>query len=351
MSASSSHATPPAPGAPSPSASLTPPASLTPSASLTPPASLAPRASRSSGLYDTSHMIELAGVRTHVQVWEPAGAARSTVVGLHHFYGSAQTFHRLGPLLADAEIRLVAFDRVGFGLTDRPHHDGRWTGPDAPYTRAFAIRQLAELLDVIGAPHAIVTGTSMGGTTALEFALAHPDRVQHVVPCSAPLTADASLSPWLRRALRTPLLGSAGPALVRRVAGRIDHRRVAKSFHDTSMVTAVDVDAHARFREAAGWDRALWWKVLADHRPRLLDRLPELRGRTPVTAIGATHDRLVRPGVAQVVARETGGRYLEVASGHLVHVEGAYPLARALADIVDRAEGRDVDRAKGRVDT
>jgi pimeloyl-ACP methyl ester carboxylesterase len=290
------------------------------------------------GPYDTSRMIELAGVRTHVQVWEAAGVVRATVVGLHHFYGSAQTFHRLGPLLADAGVRLVAFDRVGFGLTDRPHHGGRWTGPDAAYTRAFAVAQLAELLDAVGAPRAIVTGTSMGGTTALEFALAHPDRVAHVVPCSAPLTADASLSPWLRGALRTPLLASVGPALVRRAAGRIDHRRVGKSFHDASMVTDVDVDAHARFREAADWDRALWWKVLADHRPRLLDRLSELRGSTPVTAVGATHDRLVRAGVAQVIARETGGRYLEVASGHLVHVEGAQPLARALVDIVDRGD-------------
>lgn len=313
MSATSSHATPSVSGVPSPT-------------------------SHAGALpYDTSHMIDVAGVRTHVQVWEPAGPTRSTVVGLHHFYGSAQTFHRLGPLLADAGVRLVAFDRVGFGLTDRPHHGGRWTGPDAPYTRAFAVAQLAELLDALGAPRAIVTGTSMGGTTALEFALAHPDRVQHVVPCSAPLTADASLSPWLRRALRTPVLAWVGPALVRLAAGRIDHRRVGKSFHDPSIVTDVDVEAHARFREAPDWARALWWKVLADRRPRLLERLPQLAGRVAVTAIGATHDRLVRPAVAQVVARETGGRYLEVASGHLVHIEGAHPLARALVDIADRA--------------
>jgi len=312
----------------------------------TPPAVPAPQAGSPAGLYDTSHMIELVGVRTHVQVWEPAGATHATVVGLHHFYGSAQTFHRLGALLADAGVRLVAFDRVGFGLTDRPHHGGRWTGPDSPYTRAFAVRQVAELLDVVGAPRAIVTGTSMGGTTALEFALAHPDRVDHVVPCSAPLTADASPSPWLRRALRTPLLASVGPAVVRRAASRVDHRRVAKSFHDTAAVTDADVDAHARFREADNWDLGLWWKVLADHRPNLLDRLPDLRDRTPVTAVGATHDRLVRPGVAQVVARETGGRYLEVRSGHLVHVEAAQPLARALVDVAGRTRD-DVDRGDG----
>mgnify|MGYP006175388215 CR=1 FL=1 len=71
----------------------------------------------------------------------------ATVVGLHHFYGSGQTFHRLGPLLADRGLRLVAFDRVGFGLTDRPAPGRRLTGPDSPYTRGFAVRQVVALLD------------------------------------------------------------------------------------------------------------------------------------------------------------------------------------------------------------
>lgn len=285
--------------------------------------------------YDNSALVELSGVATHVQTWSPRGEPRATVVGLHHFYGSAQTFHRLGPLLAASGVRLVAFDRVGFGLTDRPAPDGRWTGPTSPYTRAFAAGQVVALLDHLGEQRAVVTGTSMGGTIALELALAHPGRVAHVVPCSAPLTADASVSPWLRRVLRTPAFSRLGPAVVRRMARDIDRDRVARSWHDPGRVEGTDVDAHGRFRHVPGWDRSLWWKFVADSPPDLRRRLPGLAGGpVGVTAVGATHDRLVPPWVARHVATVTGGDHVEIACGHVVHAEGAQQLADVLAEVV-----------------
>ena len=297
-------------------------------------------ASTSSSLaaYGNSELLDLVGVRTHVQTWDPAGTPTATVVGLHHFYGSAQTFHRLGPLLADAGLRLVAFDRVGFGLTDRPHPRGRWTGPESPYTRAFAVAQLEALLDHLGVDRAVVTGTSMGGAITLEFALAHPDRVAHAVPCSAPLTGDASPSPWVRRLLRTPGVAGVGTALVRRLAGRIDHARVGRSWHDATAVEDADVEAHARFRDVEGWEHGLWWKWISDERPALLDRLPELAANgTRVTAVGATHDRLVRPRVARRIARDADGRFVELDCGHVVHAEGAAGLAEVLVSAAEDA--------------
>ncbi len=285
--------------------------------------------------YANSQFLDLLGVRTHVQSWEPVGTPPSaTVVGLHHFYGSAQTFHRLGPLLADAGLALVAFDRVGFGLTERPPPGRRWTGPDSVWTRAFASRQITALLDHRGVERAIVTGTSMGGTVALEFALDHPERVAHAVPCSAPLTGDAAAPPWLRPTLRLPGMARGGAAVVRRLADQIDHARVARSWHDPSIVEAADVDAHARFRDSDDWARGLWWKWIADDPPSVLDRLPELaRAGTPVTAVGATHDRVVRPTVARRTARDSGGTYAELACGHVVHAECATGLAEIILGI------------------
>ncbi len=296
------------------------------------PPQLDPRA------YANSQFLDLVGVRTHVQTWGPADQAPvATVVGMHHFYGSAQTFHRLGPALAAHGIALAAFDRVGFGLTERPAPGRRWTGPDSVWTRAFAGRQIAALLDHLDVDRAIVTGTSMGGTVALEFALQYPDRVAHVVPCSAPLTADAAAPPWLRPALRLPGMAFGGAALVRRLAGRIDHERVSRSWHDPTSVEDADVDAHARFRDGDDWARGLWWKWIADEPPNVLARLPELaRAGTPVTAVGATHDRLVRPGVARRTARDAGGTYVELDCGHVVHAECAAGLARVIADVAGR---------------
>lgn len=299
--------------------------------SSSPPPSLA-------AAYGNSELLDLVGVRTHVQTWEPSGTPAATVVGLHHFYGSAQTYHRLGPLLVDRGLRLVAFDRVGFGLTDRPHPAGRWTGPEGPYTRAFAVAQLAELLDHLEVDRAVVTGTSMGGAITIEFALAHPDRVAHAVPCSAPLTGDASAPERLRGLLRTPGLGRVGAAVVRRLAGTIDQARVGRSWHDPTAVEAADVDAHARFRDAEGWEQGMWWKWISDERPDLLARLPELADNgTPVTAIGASHDRVVHPGVARRIARDANGRYVELDCGHVVHAEGATGLADVLVEAAEDA--------------
>lgn len=283
--------------------------------------------------YDNSRWVDLAGVRTHVQHWGPEDADR-VVVGLHHFHGSAHTYQRMGRILADRGLRVVAFDRVGFGLTARPHPRGRWTGPDAPYTRGFAVRQLLALLDHLEAPDAVLTGTSMGGTTALEFALAHPDRVRHVVACAAPLTGDASAPARLRPLLRSRLVQSLGAAAVRRLAGRIDRDRLARSWHDPSTIDDADVAAHSRFREVVDWDRGLWWKFVADQPPDLARQLPRLAQLgVPITAVGATHDRLVRPSVAAHVASRCGGRHVELGCGHLVHVEGA----ALLADLVEEA--------------
>ena len=288
--------------------------------------------------YGNSELLDLVGVRTHVQTWDPIGTPTATVVGLHHFYGSAQTYHRLGPMLSERGLRLVAFDRVGFGLTDRPDPTGRWTGADGPYTRGFAVAQLAELLDQLDVDRAVVTGTSMGGAITIEFALAHPDRVAHAVPCSAPLTGDASAPERWRRLLRTPGLAGVGAAVVRRLAGTIDQARVGRSWHDATAVEAADVDAHARFRETEGWDRALWWKWISDERPDLLRRLPELAANgTPVTAVGATHDRVVRPAVARRIARDAEGRYVELDCGHVVHAEGAPGLAEVLVEAAEDA--------------
>lgn len=285
--------------------------------------------------YANSDFLDLVGVHTHVQTWAPASAPLATVVGLHHFYGSAQTYHRLGPLLAAAGLRLVAFDRIGFGLTERPAPAGRWTGPDGPYTRAFATAQLAALLDHLDVDRAVVTGTSMGGAITLEFALAHPERVAHAVPCSAPLTGDASAPPWLRPWLRAPRLAAAGAAVVRRLAGTIDHDRVGRAWHEPAAVEVADVDAHVRFRQVDGWDRGLWWKWISDEPPSLSARLPELaQSGTPVTAVGATHDRVVQPRVAERIARDTGGAHVELDCGHVVHAEGAAGLAEVLVDVV-----------------
>jgi pimeloyl-ACP methyl ester carboxylesterase len=62
--------------------------------------------------------------------------------------------------------RCVAYDMRGFGETEYEREDG-WS----PVTDAVAV------LDAAGFKRPVVVACSMGGRTAIDLALAHPDRV------------------------------------------------------------------------------------------------------------------------------------------------------------------------------
>lgn len=71
---------------------------------------------------------------------------------------------------AGGGARCVSFDRRGFGETTYEPEEG-WS----PVADAVAV------LDTVGVERAVVIGGSMGGGTAIDLALAHPDRVAALV--------------------------------------------------------------------------------------------------------------------------------------------------------------------------
>jgi pimeloyl-ACP methyl ester carboxylesterase len=73
------------------------------------------------------------------------------------------------------EYRVVRFDARGYGRSSRLEA-GR------PFSR---VDDLAAVLDAAGVERAALVGCSMGGTTALDFALVHPERVWALVLVSS----------------------------------------------------------------------------------------------------------------------------------------------------------------------
>lgn len=67
--------------------------------------------------------------------------------------------------------RVVRFDARGYGRSSRPE-------PGRPYSH---VDDLAAVMDAAGVDRAALVGCSMGGGTALNFALTHPDRVAALV--------------------------------------------------------------------------------------------------------------------------------------------------------------------------
>lgn len=122
----------------------------------------------------TSRTAELpSGLTMH---YHEAGAEHDTTVVMLHGGGPGASawsnFARNIPVFAK-RFRVLAVDQPGFGRSDKPTQHGQYFTHSATY--------LNELLDVLGVERAHVLGNSLGGGTAVRFALNHPERAGRLV--------------------------------------------------------------------------------------------------------------------------------------------------------------------------
>lgn len=104
---------------------------------------------------------------------------------LHGFTGSASAWRNIAVALA-RRFTIYAVDLVGHGQTAAPSALDH-------YRMSAVVADLAGLMDALDLPSAALLGYSMGGRTALQFAVAHPDRVAALTLESAsPGIADAA---------------------------------------------------------------------------------------------------------------------------------------------------------------
>jgi len=145
-----------------------------------------------------SRYVEVApGQRAHVI---EAGEGPSLVL----LHGSGPTALQFLPLLDRLQgVRAIAVDRPGFGLSDSPEHP--------PVDREAAVTGLTAILDSLGLGETALLGNSMGGTWALWYALAHPDRVTRLVLLGAPPLMPGTQVPPPMLAVATPTAGPPPP--------------------------------------------------------------------------------------------------------------------------------------------
>jgi len=113
-----------------------------------------------------------------------AGSGSPPVVLVHgwtcdHTYFAPQQEH-----LAKHH-RVVAVDLRGHGTSDKP---------EAPYPLSGFADDIAWLCRELGVQKPIVIGHSMGGMTALELAVRHPDMPAAIVVCDSPMAMPAALA-------------------------------------------------------------------------------------------------------------------------------------------------------------
>ncbi len=257
------------------------------------------------------HFVQVNGLEVY---YKSLGQGTPAFVLLHGFGASLFSWREvMQPLSQYGQV--IAYDRPAFGLTERPM---TWTGVN-PYGPEGNLDLLLGMLDQFGVRKAILVGNSAGGTLAMQFALAHPDRVQALILVD-PAVYETGGSSWVRWLGSTPEMQHLGPLIVRSIrTSGIDTLKTA--WHDPSRITPEILAGYTLPLQVDNWDRALWDFSLASHDTGLTARLKDFR--VPILVLTGDDDRIVPTAETVKLAGELPDARLVVIpnAGHVPHEE------------------------------
>jgi len=171
------------------------------------------------------------------------------IVLVHGIYAGASSYEyrKLFPLLAQSH-RVVAFDLLGCGLSDRPNLN---------YSGELFVEQIVDALGEFGSEPTTLAGSSLGGAFAIRAAARAADRVTHLVAI-APTGLGGVLDrdPTPAQAAITALIRSpfAGEMFFNALASRPSLRWFLEnqSYADKTSVTADVLDHYYAVTHQAG---------------------------------------------------------------------------------------------------
>ncbi len=146
--------------------------------------------------------------RIYVRMYPGGGPP---LVLLHGFPDSLHLYDRLVPHLSP-ERQVVTFDFLGWGASDKP--------ADYPYTAVNQTADLDAVVDQLGLDQVVLVAHDASGPPAIDWSLAHPERVDTLVL----LNTYYHWTPSLRRPpaiflYSTPLLRNLARLVTRRFEG------------------------------------------------------------------------------------------------------------------------------------
>ena len=186
-----------------------------------------------------SKFVVLDGLRVHYRD-EGQGPA---VVLLHANYANLYMWEPWAAALKD-KYRVIRFDLSGHGLT----------GPDA--TRDYSLERsaatLGRLLDYLKIDKATLGGTSLGGTIAMHYTVAHPERVERLI-----LISPGSLEKDVRGRKTARPVPRAADVLIMVTPRALARFLLASNYGDKSKVTEAGVNEWYEFWLREGNRRAM----------------------------------------------------------------------------------------------
>ena len=276
-----------------------------------------------------SKFVELANQEVHyVTAGNPS--SKRLIVLLHGFGASAFSYKDvLAPL---GEIGyVIAYDRTGFGFTDRPTS---WSGEN-PYGIQGQIALLDELVTEFGAnKEVIILGHSAGGNVAATYAEAYPEKVQQLIlfaPAIGLAGAPGASFNWI---FNIPQIDHLGPLLVSTIAtSGLD--LLYESYVDDSKITDEVLAGYTAPLKVKGWEKAFWLFNKAPRSTNVGERISELKMATLV--ITGDEDTVVATSDSVLVSqRIPNAKLVEIAgTGHLPNEEKPEEFAREVIKFIE----------------
>ncbi len=145
---------------------------------------------------DYSRFTEVDGANVHYQ--EAGEAHAPAMILIHGFAASNLVWSKVLLELAEAGLRVIAPDLLGYGYSDKPRN--------LDYTIPRQAEMIVSLMQRLGIKRALLVGSSYGGAIAATVALDHPELVEKLILVGA-VTNNKPTRFLLMRLFGSPVIG------------------------------------------------------------------------------------------------------------------------------------------------
>jgi pimeloyl-ACP methyl ester carboxylesterase len=247
---------------------------------------------------------------------------------LLHGFGANTFSYRFvtEPLSAYGEV--IAYDRPGFGFTQRP---SSWKGEN-PYGSAGNDLILDELIAEYASNREVfLVGHSAGGTQAAQYVVDNPGAITGLILISPAILSTGGSPSGFNWIFSIPQFDHLGPLLVSSIASS-GMDLLDRSWFDKSKITDAIKAGYRAPLEIIGWEEGFWEFNRAPRSFDVKDRLSEIK--IPTLLITGDTDVVVATADTEALATMIGGSSLVVIpkSGHLAQEETPVETMKAIDD-------------------
>lgn len=258
-----------------------------------------------------SRFIDIDGIDVHYKEY---GNGDSVLLLIHGMLGSVDEWNKITPELSK-EYRLISYDRLAFGLTERPEVTQGYN----PYTPEQAEIRALKFMEELDINKPILVGHSSGGNMALRLAISHPKRFSGLVLISPGIYTEMPPA-LIRELMQIGMFKNMGIDVIRSIPDNID-QLLEETYYDSDIITDEMKDKYLNPTKIINWDNAFWEFLIAQDDSTIERQLKNIH--LPILIIHGIEDKVVpvRDNM-EVIMHLPNGRLVVLENcGHVAHEE------------------------------